>query len=209
MRITGHQWWWEVRYANGAYGANEIHIPAGVRVPVWILGADVIHDFWVPELGPKVDAIPGRTTALWLEAERPGTYLGACAEYCGTEHAWMLIRVIAQPAAEYQDWLAAQAAAPATPGGADASHGAQLFRERTCINCHAIQGTEATARVGPDLSHVAARETLGSGVVRNTAENLARWIADPNRIKPGVLMPNLKLTPDDNRAIAAYLETLR
>jgi len=209
MQITGHQWWWEVRYANGAYGANEIHIPAGVRVPVWVLGQDVIHDFWVPELGPKLDAIPGRTGALWLQADRPGNYLGACAEYCGTEHAWMLIRVIAQPSAEYESWVAAQAVPAAAPEGGDAARGKQLFHERTCVNCHAIAGADATARVGPDLSHVASRETLGSGIVRNTSENLARWIADPNRIKPGVRMPNLKLSNDEVRAITSYLETLR
>ena len=209
IQITGHQWWWEVRYANGAYGANEIHIPVGSRVTAWILASDVIHNFWVPELGPKMDAIPGRTNALWLEANHPGTYLGACAEYCGTQHAWMLIRVIAQPAAEYRAWVAAQALPAPAPAGGDAARGKQLIEERTCINCHAIAGTNAMARVGPDLSHVASRETLGAGIVRNTPDNLAHWIRDPNSIKPGLLMPNLNLSDDEVQAVTAYLETLR
>jgi cytochrome c oxidase subunit II len=209
VQITGHQWWWEVRYPNGAYTANEIHVPVGKRVNAWILGGDVIHDFWVPELGPKMDAVPGRTNSLWIEADRPGTYLGACAEYCGTEHAWMLIRVMAQPPADFAAWLAAQARPPAAPSAGDALRGSQLFRDRTCINCHAIAGTDATSRVGPDLSHIASRTTLGAGIMQNTSENLARWIADPQKIKGGVLMPNLQLSDDDVRAITAYMETLK
>lgn len=209
IQVTGKQWWWQVRYANGAYTANEVHIPTGRRMSLWILGGDVIHDFWVPELGPKVDAVPGRTNAIWLEADRPGIYRGWCSEYCGTEHAWMLIRVIAQRPDEYATWLAAEsrpAPAPATP---DAERGAELFRERTCINCHAINGTMANARVGPDLTHVAARETLGAGIIQNTPDNLARWIKNPHQIKPGILMPNVKLSDDEVRQMTAYLETLR
>jgi cytochrome c oxidase subunit 2 len=209
VQITGRQWWWEVRYPKDVYTANEIHVPVGRRVNAWILSSDVIHDFWVPELGPKIDAVPGRTNAIWIEADRPGTYMGACAEYCGMEHAWMLIRVVAQTPADYAAWLRAQSDAPPAPSAGDALRGAELFRDRTCINCHAIAGTNATARVGPDLSHVASRETLGAGVVRNTPENLARWIAGPQRIKPGILMPNLELSQDEIRAITAYLETLK
>ncbi len=209
IQITGKQWWWQVQYANGAYTANEVHIPTGRRIAVWILGGDVIHDFWVPELGPKVDAVPGRTNALWLEADRPGIYRGWCSEYCGAEHAWMLIRVIAQPPEEYAAWLAAESQPAAAAASPDAQRGAELFRERTCINCHAIQGTSAGARVGPDLTHVAGRDTLGAGIIRNTPDNLARWIKDPHQIKPGVLMPNVKLSDDEVRQMTAYLETLK
>jgi cytochrome c oxidase subunit II len=209
IQITGHQWWWEARYSNGAYTANEIHIPAGARVPVWILAGDVIHDFWVPELGPKIDAVPGRTNALWLEADHPGTYLGACAEYCGNQHAWMLIRVIAQPPEEFANWLAAQAAIPPAPPGGDAANGAKIFREKSCISCHTIAGVGPTPRVGPDLTHFASRETLGAGILPNTPENLERWLRDPQQIKPGILMPNVKLNEDEVRAVGAYLESLR
>jgi cytochrome c oxidase subunit II len=209
IHIAGRQWWWQVRYANGAYTANEIHIPTGQLLSVWLEDADVIHDFWVPQLGPKIDIVPGRLNALWLRADHPGRYLGACAEYCGRQHAWMLIRVIAQPPDEFASWLAAQAVAAPHPSNPDAERGARLFTERTCINCHAIAGTTADARVGPDLTHIASRETLGAGILANTPQNLADWIADPQRIKPGILMPALKLSPDEVRAIAAYLETLR
>jgi cytochrome c oxidase subunit II len=209
LRIAGRQWWWQVRYPNGAYTANEIHIPTGKLLSVWLEDADVVHDFWVPQLGPKIDVVPGRLNAIWLRADRAGRYLGACSEYCGRQHAWMLIRVIAQPPEEFASWLAAQASAAARPEGGDAERGARLFTERTCVNCHAIAGTSADARVGPDLTHIASRETLGTGILPNTPQNLADWIADPQRIKPGVLMPNLKLSTDEVRAIAAYLETLR
>ena len=209
IKITGRQWWWQAQYSNGAYAANEIHIPTGRRVPVWILTGDVIHDFWVPELGPKIDAIPGRANALWLEADKPGTYFGACAEYCGNQHAWMLIRVIAQTPDVYVEWLKAQAASAAQPDAGDAGAGAQLFQQRSCVNCHAIQGTDANARVGPDLTHVASRSTLGAGVLRNTPENLARWMQNPQLVKPGILMPNFKFSRDQVRQITAYLETLR
>jgi cytochrome c oxidase subunit 2 len=210
IRIAGRQWWWQARYSNGAYTANEIHIPTGKLLSVWLEDADVVHDFWVPQLGPKIDVVPGRLNAIWLQADRPGRYLGACSEYCGRQHAWMLIRVIAHPPQEFDAWLAAQAS-PALPPlqGSDAERGAQLFKERTCVNCHAIAGTGADARVGPDLTHIGSRETLGTGILTNTPQNLADWIADPQRIKPGVLMPNLKLNADEVRAISAYLETLR
>jgi cytochrome c oxidase subunit 2 len=209
LQILGWQWWWQLRYPNGVIAANEIHIPTGKRLNVEVLGADVIHDFWVPELAPKMDAIPGRDNYIWLEADRPGTYLGTCAEYCGAEHAWMRIRVIAQAPADYQRWLAGQAATPPPPQTAEAKRGEQLFRNLTCINCHRIAGTPATATVGPDLTHVASRETLGAGVMNNTPENLKRWITNPQEIKPDVRMPNMHLTDEQAGAITAYLETLK
>lgn len=207
--VTGMQWWWRVEYPqSGVVTANEIHIPAGRRLLVRLQSGDVIHDFWVPQLGPKRDMNPGSANQLWIEADAPGTYLGGCSEYCGAEHAWMLIRVIAQPPAEFDAWLRAQAQPAPAPAG-DAARGAQVFQQQTCVNCHAIAGTSASARVGPDLTHLASRETIGAGRVANTPDNLARWVADPHALKPGVLMPGFQLSPDDLRALIAYLETLK
>jgi cytochrome c oxidase subunit 2 len=207
--VTGYQWWWHVEYpASGVVTANEIHIPAGQRLLVRIEGGDVIHDFWVPQLGPKRDMIPGHSNHIWIEADTPGVYLGACAEYCGNQHAWMRLRVIAQPQAEFDAWQQQQRQAVAAPTG-DAAQGAQIFQQRTCASCHTIAGTPASARAGPDLSHFASRETLGAGVVENTPERLMEWLKDPQAVKPGNHMPSLRLTDAELRALVAYLETLQ
>ena len=208
--VTGYQWWWRVEYpAAGAVTANEIHIPVGKRLLVRLEGGDVIHDFWVPQLGPKRDMVPGHSNHLWIEADAPGIYLGACAEYCGNQHAWMRLRVIAQPQAEFDAWQQQQLQAPAPPAGGDAAQGAQIFQQRTCANCHAIAGTPATAHAGPDLTHVASRQTLGAGVLDNTPDNLMKWLADPQAVKPGNHMPSLRMTEEELRALVAYLESLR
>jgi cytochrome c oxidase subunit II len=208
--VTGLQWWWHVEYPqSGVVTANEIHIPVGQRLLVRLESADVIHDFWVPQLGPKRDAVPGHPNHIWIEADTPGTYLGACAEYCGEQHAWMRLRVIAQPQAEFDAWQQQQRQAPAAPTGGDAAAGALVFQQHTCVNCHTISGTGARADAGPDLSHVASRQTLGAGVLANTPDNLIRWLADPQAVKPGNHMPSLRLTEADLRALVAYLETLR
>jgi cytochrome c oxidase subunit 2 len=207
--VVGHQWWWEVVYtASGAVTANEIHIPTGTRLLMQLESIDVIHDFWVPEIGPKRDAIPGKPNRLWIEASRPGTYLGACAEFCGTQHAWMRLRVIAQPPDEFDAWLRQQAAPHPQPSGADAMRGQQLFMGRTCASCHAVDGTVRETRpgVGPNLAHLATRETLGAGVLDNSPENLTRWLKNPQAYKPGSLMPNLNLTDEEVAALVAYLE---
>jgi cytochrome c oxidase subunit 2 len=209
LTVRGWQWWWELRYPNDVIAANEIHIPTGKRLNVEVIGGDVIHDFWAPELAPKMDAIPGRRNYIWLEADRPGTYLGACAEYCGQEHAWMRIRVIAQAPEDYSRWLAQQAEIPPPPDTPEAIRGKELFHDLTCINCHRIAGTMAAATVGPDLTHIASRTTLGAGVVDNTRENLKRWITNPQEIKPGVRMPDMHLTDEQAEALTAYLETLK
>jgi cytochrome c oxidase subunit II len=210
--IIGHQWWWEVRYpGTGVVTANEVHLPAGRKMLARLESNDVIHDFWVPQLGRKMDMIPGSPNELWLEADSPGIYLGSCAEYCGDEHGWMRIRVIAKPQAEFKVWEQQQAApAPALNSqGAEARLGAQIFLERSCANCHAIAGTGTTQRIGPDLTHVASRQTLAAGRLENTPENLAAWLQNPEKFKPGSHMPNLQLQPDEVRALTAYLETLR
>lgn len=210
LRIVGHQWWWELDYLkSGVVAANEIHIPVGQRQLVELLSADVIHDFWAPELARKIDIVPGHPNHIWLEASRPGTYLGVCAEFCGNEHAWMRFQVIAQPADQYAAWVRQQLEVPPKPSSADAQRGAQLFVERTCANCHTIIGTPANQRIGPSLSHLASRQMLAGGAAQNTPENLALWLHDPNIFKPGSNMPNLKLSKDDMRELVAYLETLR
>jgi len=208
--VTGLQWWWQVEYpASGVVTANEVHIPVGKRLLVRLESADVIHDFWVPRLGPKRDMVPGHPNHLWLEADAPGTYLGACAEYCGEQHAWMRLRVIAQPQAEFDAWQQQQRQAPAAPTSGDAAEGAQLFQQRTCVNCHAIAGTPATARAGPDLSHLASRQTIGAGVLENTPDSLTNWLADPQAVKPGNHMPSLRLTDAELRTLVAYMESLK
>ena len=204
--VVGHQWWWEVVYpAAGVVTANEIHIPAGTTLLLQVESIDVIHDFWVPQIGRKIDAIPGHPNRIWIEADAPGTYLGACAEYCGVQHAWMRLRVIAEPPREFAGWLDRQAESLARPTSGDAARGAEIFETRTCASCHAVEGMERTPNVGPNLARFNERETIGAGVIENTPENLARWLADPQAIKPGSLMPDLKLSEAEVRALAAYL----
>ncbi len=208
--VTGHQWWWEARYpGSGAATANEIHVPVGRRLLVRLESADVIHDFWAPRLGRKVDAVPGHPNYVWLQPSQAGTYLGACAEYCGTEHAWMRFLVIAEPPAEFEQWQQHQSLVAARPASEAAQRGAQVFQQMTCANCHAIAGTAAKAAVAPDLTHVASRRTLAAGVLENSPRNLAAWLADPQKIKPGALMPNLQLTPAQVSDLLAYLEELK
>ncbi|HKV45362.1 MAG TPA: cytochrome c oxidase subunit II [bacterium] len=201
--VTGHQWWWEVGYpGQGIVTANEIHIPVDRPLLVHLVSADVIHDFWVPQLARKMDLTPGYPTDIWLQADTPGVYLGACAEFCGAEHAWMRIRVIAEPAPAFAAWVQQQRQPPPPPQGPEAAVGVQLYQEDTCGSCHATG-------VGPDLSHLASRGTLAAGRLENTPAELARWLADPQAVKPGSLMPNFHLSPADVRALVAYLETLK
>jgi cytochrome c oxidase subunit 2 len=208
--VVGHQWWWEVRYPRaGVITANEIHVPVATPWLVRLESADVIHDFWVPELARKVDMVPGHPNHVWLAAERPGTYLGACAEFCGVQHAWMRLRVIAEPPAAFAAWLEAERAPAAAPAGGPAARGRALFTELTCASCHAIAGTGAAARIGPDLTHLASRRTLGAGLLENTPAALARWLADPQALKPGSHMPDLELDAAQVADLAAYLGALR
>jgi cytochrome c oxidase subunit 2 len=209
LEIVAHQWWWELHYPGyGVTSANEFHLPVKRKLLLRLESADVVHDFWVPALGKKVDAIPGHPNSLTLTIDHPGTFLGTCDEFCGAEHARMRIRVIGQSEDEFVAWAEHQASAAVEPSSPDARRGAKLFQQRTCASCHTIQGTPARGRVGPDLTHVASRETLASGVLANTPENLSRWIADPQAIKPGCQMPDLHLDPSEVQLLTAYLKEL-
>jgi cytochrome c oxidase subunit 2 len=206
--ITGHQWWWEARYPDGVVATYDIHIPTSRRLLARVESADVIHDFWVPELARKMDAVPGRPSYIWLEADTPGTYDGACSEFCGAQHAWMRFRVIAEPEPSFDAWLKRQAQSSPEPTGI-AAEGARLFQTKKCADCHAVPAISIELRKGPSLSHVASREFLGGGIQRNTPENLMLWLSDPQAAKPGNRMPNIPLTADERRALLAYLESLR
>ncbi len=204
--VVGHQWWWEVRYPSAhVVTANEVHLPVGRRMLARLEAADVIHDFWVPRLGRKMDLVPGHPNQLYWQLSRAGVIEGACAEYCGAEHAWMRIRVVAQTEAEFDAWLRAQSQPAPAPGSAQAREGAALFERLACGNCHAIAGTSFRADVAPDLTHLASRATLGAGVSGNSRDDLARWLADPQQVKPGVRMPNFQLTSGQVQSLVAFL----
>lgn len=205
IEVVARDWWWEVRYpGTEAVTANEIHIPSGEPVRILLTSGDVIHSFWVPRLQVKKDAVTGTENEMWLEADRPGRYRGQCAEFCGLQHANMIFWVIAEERSEFEDWLANEA----SPADTEEIAGEEVFLGSTCVGCHAIRGTEAAATVGPDLTHLAARETIASGVLDNTRGNLATWILDPQSVKPGVTMPPTEFTPDELNAILDYLESL-
>ena len=205
IEVEGRMWWWHVKYPNGAVTSTEIHIPVGEPVRVRLTSADVIHSFWVPELQVKLDQIPGRVNELTLEADRPGNYRGQCAEYCGLQHANMIFTVVAEPREAFDAWVANEAR-PATSGSA--SRGRQVFMDNSCVGCHTIRGTEADADLGPDLTHLAARSTLGSAILPNTRENLERLITDPQRVKPGVTMPPTSLSSTELNDLLDYLQQL-
>ena len=213
VTVVGHQWWWEIRYPDlGIVTANELHVPvteSGDRRPTFLKleSADVAHSFWVPQLAGKIDLIPNRRNQMWIEPTQPGTYVGNCAEYCGMQHARMLLRVIAHSPDDFQKWVAAQKQPPVDNPQLHA--GRDAFLSTSCINCHAIKETKANGQFGPDLTHLMSRETLGAGVVSNTVENLRVWVRDPQRIKPGALMPNMQLTDGELDQMVAYLSSLK
>ncbi len=213
VTVVGHQWWWKIRYPDlGIVTANELHVPvteSGKRRPTYLRleSADVVHSFWVPQLAGKTDVVPNRRNLMWIEPTQPGTFVGNCAEYCGLQHARMLIRVIVHPPGDFEKWVAAQQAAPVDNPQLQA--GRKLFFSTSCINCHAINGTKANGQFGPDLKHLMSRETLGAGVVPNTADNLRAWVRDPQRIKPGALMPNMQLTDGELNQMVTYLSSLK
>ncbi|MFZ1890444.1 MAG: cytochrome c oxidase subunit II [Candidatus Binataceae bacterium] len=210
LRVVGHQWWWEADYlGSGVVTANEIHIPVGRPILIDVEAADVIHDFWVPELGRKIDAIPGHPNHVWISADKPGAYLGTCAEFCGNQHAWMRILLIAQTPADFAAWQRSQLKVPAVPTAGVAAQGAQIFREQTCINCHTVAGTLGNQRIGPDLTHLADRSTIAAGAAANTPANLLKWLENPNVIKPETHMPNFQLSDTQAQALVAYMETLK
>jgi cytochrome c oxidase subunit 2 len=206
--VIGHQWWWEVRSPKLGYvTANEIHIPVGQPISVRLDATDVLHEFWVPQLTRKMTTVPGRGNHVWMRAEKPGVYQGVCSEFCGTQHAWMRFEVIAEPQEQFEAWVRRQQQAAADVTGL-AARGREVFQELTCVNCHGINGVAVKSNAGPDLTHLASRRALGSGIVPNTPENLRRWLSDPQAVKPGVLMPNFKLTPEQMDSLLAYFATL-
>jgi cytochrome c oxidase subunit 2 len=207
LDVIGHDWWWEVRYPNGAVSANEIHIPAGVKVQLSLTTDDVIHSFWVPRLGPKTDMIPGQRNTMWLEASEPGVYRGQCAEFCGLQHANMIIRVVADPPEEFDRWVNTEAQPAAA--SALALSGRRVFEAGTCAGCHRIRGTRAIGNAGPDLTHFGGRATIGAGVLSMSDENLRRFITDPQGIKPGAAMPPITLPADQLDSLVTYLRGLR
>ncbi|GAB2943863.1 cytochrome c oxidase subunit II [Micromonospora polyrhachis] len=212
VELTGHQYWWEIRYpASGVVTANEIHMPVGERVAVQLNSADVIHSFWVPELSGKIDLIPGRSNTIWLETDRPGTYWGQCAEFCGIQHANMRIVVIAHEPAAFAEWTRQQLAVPGQPDGDEdplVARGREVFLSSSCVYCHTVAGTAATGRAGPNLTHLASRDTLAAGILANDRGNLAGWIVDPQSLKPGNRMPGTDIDGDELQALLAYLESL-
>ena len=206
----GHQWYWEFTYpGTKAITADELHIPVRTRVNLVGTTADVIHSFWVPELNRKIDTIPGRQNRILLYANRVGVYRGDCAEFCGLQHAHMGLLVFVQSKAQFQSWLRKQAAPAPAPQTALERRGQQVFLDSSCSSCHAIRGTTARGFVGPDLTHLAGRTTLGGVTIPNQRGYLARWIVDSQHFKPGNQMPNLELGDSQLRALVAYLEALK
>ena len=212
VTVSGEQWWWRVRYAGAApvESANEIRIPVGRPVRFTLQSPDVIHSFWIPSLGGKVDMIPGRSTSLRLTAERPGIYRGQCAEYCGGPHALMAFRVVAMPAAEYDAWLAREASPAQEPSNDPERRGRALFLAAGCGTCHTVRGTAANGTIGPDLTHLGGRRSVGVDTLPLSAENLTRFIAAGQHVKPGNRMPEFRvLAADEHAALAAFLLSLR
>ena len=213
VTVIGHQFWWEFRYPKlGIVTANEMHIPVSDPAhptPTFLklLSADTDHSFWVPELGGKTDLIPNRVNQIWIDPERPGIYVGQCAQYCGTQHAKMLLLVSVDRPDDFDAWVHAQRQAAVQDPKVIA--GKRVFETTSCINCHAVSGTAADGRFGPDLAHLMSRRTIASGAAENTSANLRLWIQNPDAIKPGSLMPAMKVSDADLDALTAYLETLR
>jgi cytochrome c oxidase subunit 2 len=213
IKLKAHQWWWEVQYDDPdpsqiVTTANEIHIPVGQAVKLRMTSPDVIHSLWIPNLHGKRDIIPGYETVLYLHANREGQFEGQCAEFCGLQHANMRIVLVAEEPKKFHAWLARQRQPAPEPKTEQAQRGKKLFLDTTCIMCHTIQGTDAWATVGPDLTHVASRPLVGN-TSPMSGGSLAGWVADPHSIKPGVRMPPHAFEPEDLRALTSYLETLK
>jgi cytochrome c oxidase subunit 2 len=214
IEVTGHQWWWEVRYqdidASSIFTtANEIHIPVGVPVTFSLKAADVIHSFWVPNLHGKKDLIPGKIATIWLQADKPGIYRGQCAEFCGHQHAHMALRIFAESREQFDAWRRGQIQAAVSPANPSAQKGQQVFLSSACVMCHAINGTSAGANVGPNLTHLASRNTIAAATLPNDREHLAQWVNDSQQIKPGNRMPPNKFSPEDMQAVLDYLQSLK
>jgi len=212
VTAVGHQFWWEYRYPQyGFTTANELHVPVSDRerptpTHLTLLSADVSHSFWVPKLAGKTDLIPNRTNSMWIDPHTAGVYVGQCAQYCGTQHAKMLLRVIVESREDFDKWVAHQkSGAVESPA---VMEGRRVFQTTACVNCHTVDGTNAKGTFGPDLTHLMSRETLAAGATTNTRDNLRLWIKDPEAIKPGSLMPAMQLSEQEIDAVTDYLMTL-
>ncbi len=210
IKVVAHQWWWEFDYPDGAKTSNEPHIPVDRPIRLSLESADIIHSFWVPQLGGKRDVVPGQINELTFIATVPGMYPGQCAEFCGLSHANMRFRVFVDSPDDFAKWDRAQLAGPAAIPASDllASDGAKVFANSPCTTCHMIQGV-SKGYIGPDLTHFASRTTLAAGVLKNTPENVAKWIVNPQETKPGANMPALLLPGPKMNALVAYLEGLK
>jgi cytochrome c oxidase subunit 2 len=207
VTVVGHQWWWEFQYPeHGITTANELHLPVDRATFLDLRSADVVHSFWVPQLAGKTDVIPNHENHMWIEPSTTGLFVGQCAEYCGTQHANMLLRVYVHTREDFELWAAAEARDAVTAPGVEA--GREVFLGTACINCHTVRGTVANGRFGPDLTHLMRRDTLASGSVPNDPANLKAWIDDPDHLKRGALMPAMGLDDRDLDALVAYLLTL-
>jgi cytochrome c oxidase subunit 2 len=214
LEVIGHQWWWEFRYqdvsaSEWVSSPNELHLPVGVPIVVKATSRDVVHSFWVPNLHGKRDLIPGIVTHTWIQADTPGVYRGQCAEFCGHQHAHMAFLVVAEPMEDFQAWLQQQRRGAPEPGSDLQQRGRDVFMNGPCVLCHTIRGTPAGSRFGPDLTHVAGRQTIAAGTLPMTRGHLAGWIADSQSVKPGNRMPPNLVGGEDLQALVAYLETLR
>jgi len=214
IALTGHQWWWEVEYedalpARRVVTANELHIPTVRPVVLKVTSRDVIHSFWVPNLQGKRDLIPGYTTAIWLAADQPGVFRGRCAEFCGLQHAHMAFDIVAEPEQEFERWLERVRQPARRPENVIAQHGQEVFMTARCAGCHTIRGTAAHGGIAPDLTHLAARGTLGAGTLPNTPAHLGEWVLNPQASKPGNQMPANPLPADDLAALLSYLGSLQ
>ena len=215
IQLIGHQWWWEVHYLYGPVNehfvtANEIHIPTGSDVDIELNSADVIHSFWVPALHGKVDLIPGTNNRIRIQASHPGVLRGQCAEYCGEEHAEMILLVVAQTPDDFNRWLADSRRLAVQPVTEEQKEGQQLFMSASCSLCHTIQGTLAGGTLGPDLTHIGSRRRIASNWLENNTGNLTAWVTSARSLKPAVLMPNLtQFNGDQVRALVAYLQSLK
>jgi len=213
VTVIGHQFWWEYRYPSlKVVTANELHIPVSdlahpTPTFLTLLSADTDHSFWVPRLAGKTDLIPNHPNSMWVDPHETGLFLGQCAQYCGTQHALMLLRVYVQTRDEFDRWVREQSLLAQASGAI--SEGQKIFERTACINCHAVAGTAANGRFGPDLTHLMSRDTIASGAASNTHANLRRWIQDPNSFKPGSKMPAMGLSDTELDAVTQYLETLR
>jgi cytochrome c oxidase subunit II len=211
IQVIGHQWWWEFQYrGQGIVVANELHVPVDAPLRLDLQSADVIHSFWLPQFGWMEDNIPGKTNQMRVRLNQVGDYVGACTQFCGVEHARMRLRVTVQPRDQFDAWVQQQRQPAVAPTSAAAEHGQQVFQQRTCSSCHVIQGTSALGQVGPDLTHLASRATIGAGTLDNTPDNLRRWVKNAQEVKAGALMPSFtNLSDTDLSDLASYLEGLK